>query len=332
MENRLCMFLLFSTMAATLSMHCDARKSMEHIKDPKHQRNSIIKHTKNLELMSKLMSLVIEQPTDTSNTQPYGVSSPFSLPPFDSLPPENSHPYCVNPPNTPEPPIGTSPSPPSPFYNFPPLGPPPNPPGIVPNPPIIFPGPPGIVPNPPSNFPGPPGIVPNPPSIFPSPPQAIPTPTGYIPSPSGPVLSPPYYELSPPTVVVSPPYNVPSPFGFNPSPPEFLPPIVYPPPTVLPPPNRAPTTALWCVAKPSVPGPIMQEAMNYACASGADCDSIQPSGPCFQPDTIFAHASYAFNSYWQKTKIAGGTCEFGGTAMLVTVDPSYDGCHFEYQY
>ncbi|MBA0828326.1 hypothetical protein Goarm_013009, partial [Gossypium armourianum] len=177
-------------------------------------------------------------------------------------------------------------------------------------------------PNPPIIFSGPPGIVPNPPSIFPSPPQAIPTPTGYIPSPSGPVLSPPYYELSPPTVVVSPPYNVPSPFGFNPSPPEFLPPIVYPPPTVLPPPNRAPTTALWCVAKPSVPGPIMQEAMNYACASGADCDSIQPSGPCFQPDTIFAHASYAFNSYWQKTKIAGGTCEFGGTAMLVTVDPS----------
>ncbi|XWS13450.1 hypothetical protein CRYUN_Cryun36dG0038200 [Craigia yunnanensis] len=326
MENRICMFLLYSTMAATLFIHCDARKSMGLVKDPEHARSSVIKHTKKLQLMSKLMSLVIEQPTDTSNTQPYGVSSPFSLLPFDSLPPVNSPPYCVYPPNTPETPvtviptpIGTTPSLPSPFYNFPPVlpsqSPPPNSGGTVPNPP---------------EFPNSPEIVPSPPSIFPGPPQAIPTPTIYIPSPSGPILSPPFYEPSPPAIVVSPPFYVPSPFGFNPSPPVFLPPIVYPPPTVPPPPHVAPSMALWCVAKPSVPDPIIQEAMNYACGSGADCDSIQPSGSCFQPDTLFAHASYAFNSYWQRTKVAGGTCEFGGTAILVTVDPSYDGCHFEY--
>jgi hypothetical protein len=62
--------------------------------------------------------------------------------------------------------------------------------------------------------------------------------------------------------------------------------------------------------------------MDYACGSGADCKSIQPNGSCFQPNTLLAHASYAFNSYWQNTKIGGGTCDFGGTAMLVTVDPS----------
>jgi hypothetical protein len=71
-----------------------------------------------------------------------------------------------------------------------------------------------------------------------------------------------------------------------------------------------------------VPDPIIQEAMNYACGSGADCDSIQPSGSCFEPNTLFAHASYAFNSYWQRTRVAGGSCSFGGTAILVTVDPS----------
>ena len=87
-------------------------------------------------------------------------------------------------------------------------------------------------------------------------------------------------------------------------------------------PNVGPSVGLWCVAKPSVPDSIMQEAMNYACWSGADCSSIQPNGPCFKPNTLFAHASYAFNSYWQRTKVVGGTCEFGGTAMLVTVDPS----------
>ncbi|KAL6198797.1 hypothetical protein ACLB2K_028586 [Fragaria x ananassa] len=70
--------------------------------------------------------------------------------------------------------------------------------------------------------------------------------------------------------------------------------------------------------------------MNYACGSGADCDAIQPNGSCFQPDSLFAHASFAFNSYWQRTKVAGGTCDFGGTAILVTVDPSYDGCRFDY--
>ena len=278
--------------------------------------------------MSKLMSLVIEQPTYTSNTQPYGVSSPFSFPTFDSLPPVNSPPYCVNPPNTPgapatiiPTPIGTTPSPPSPFYNFPPVLPCQNPPpssgGTVPSPPNFQ-----VTPNPPE-------INPSPASIFPGPPQGIPAPTIYIPSPSGSMLSPPYYEPSPPAIVLSPPFYVPSPFGFNKSPPVFLPPIVYPPPTVPPPPNVEPSTALWCVAKPSVPDPIIQEAMNYACGSGADCDSIQPSGSCFLPDTLFAHASYAFNSYWQRTKAAGDTCEFGGAAILVIIDPSeFSNCKF----
>jgi DNA-directed RNA polymerase II subunit RPB1 len=37
---------------------------------------------------------------------------------------------------------------------------------------------------------------------------------------------------------------------------------------------------------------------------------------------MLAHASYAFNSYWQRTKANGATCDFGGTAMLITKDPS----------
>jgi hypothetical protein len=35
-----------------------------------------------------------------------------------------------------------------------------------------------------------------------------------------------------------------------------------------------------------------------------------------------AHASFAFNSYWQRAKAAGGTCDFAGSAMLITRDPS----------
>ncbi|CAA6667406.1 unnamed protein product [Spirodela intermedia] len=57
----------------------------------------------------------------------------------------------------------------------------------------------------------------------------------------------------------------------------------------------------------------LQEAMDYACGEGgADCEEIKPHGSCFYPDHIIAHASFAFNSYWQKSKKTGGSCDFQG--------------------
>ncbi|XP_010484493.1 PREDICTED: glucan endo-1,3-beta-glucosidase 12-like [Camelina sativa] len=86
---------------------------------------------------------------------------------------------------------------------------------------------------------------------------------------------------------------------------------------------------LWCVAKPSVAAETLQQSLDFACGQGgANCDEIKPHGICYYPDTVMAHASYAFNSYWQKTKRNGGTCSFGGTAMLITTDPSYQHCRF----
>ncbi|KAL8166863.1 hypothetical protein V2J09_008362 [Rumex salicifolius] len=151
-------------------------------------------------------------------------------------------------------------------------------------------------------------------------------PTGPIANPGPPVfgLSPPFFEQSPPGPSI---YNPAPPAIFVPSPVIFQPPVIYPPP-IGPPPRTI--MALWCVVKPSVPDPIIQEAMNYACGMGADCGPLQPNGLCFEPNTLIAHASFAFNSYWQRTKVAGGTCSFGGTAILVTMDPSHSGCHFDY--
>ncbi|XP_058218667.1 leucine-rich repeat extensin-like protein 5 [Rhododendron vialii] len=342
--------------AALSFSHCDARRSMHLERDDyRHPRSgSIIRRAKRIQV-SKRFDIDSAQ-LDDSNTEPnYGVSSPFSLPPYESLAPmplpENAPPYCTYPPFTSQPPPSTTipfppptggsgggggsytPSlpPPSSFSTptLPFLTPPPSPEGSgggVSSPPQSIPSP----------IPNPPQIVPSPPtSVVPSPPpgSVVSGPPTFVPSPTQPVFSPPYYfEPSPPsTVVPNPPFSVPSgPSIFVPSPPVFQPPVVYPPPAVPPPPRTTPFSALWCVSKPTVPDPIIQEAMNYACASGGDCDSIQPNGSCFQPNTLLAHASYAFNSYWQRTKVAGGTCEFGGTAMLVTVDPSYDGCHFVY--
>ncbi|XP_058071315.1 extensin [Magnolia sinica] len=306
----------------------DARSS-RHFKafqlhqSPTHQRTSTIKISKNLK---PLKHFIINPNLLAESIDPNSLAeSPNSFPPFDetmgplsptSLP-LDAPPYCVYPPFTPLTPPTTVPSP---VINPTPLLPPS--PTTPTNP---FESPPPIVnPSPPSYPPGPPGYYPSPPEYGPNPPTYVPNPPEYVPSP------PTIYVPNPPGFVPGPPEFGPSPPEFVPTPPTFLPPIVFPPPFVPPPPPHTGTggLTLWCVAKPSVPEPIMQEAMNYACGSGADCASILPNGPCYEPDTLYAHASYAFNSYWQRTKAGGGTCDFGGTAILVTKDPSFDGCHF----
>ena len=79
----------------------------------------------------------------------------------------------------------------------------------------------------------------------------------------------------------------------------------------------------WCVAKPTAPSELLQDAMDYACGEGgADCEEIKPQGSCFYPNNIISHASFAFNSYWQRSKSSGGSCDFNGIAALIGSDPS----------
>ncbi|PUZ59598.1 hypothetical protein GQ55_4G055100 [Panicum hallii var. hallii] len=156
----------------------------------------------------------------------------------------------------------------------------------------------------------------------PLPPMA--SPLGAPPPADSPSIAP---GISPPGA--SPPAGSP--------PPTFMPPSSSPPPPAFMPPVAFPTTppgqarpGLWCVANPKAASAVVQTAMDYACGSGADCGMAAPGGPCYLPATLVTHASYAFNSYWQRTKAAGGTCDFAGAAMLVTRDPSYDGCRYVY--
>lgn len=120
-----------------------------------------------------------------------------------------------------------------------------------------------------------------------------------------------------------PPLSLPAPM-FNPATPPYgphLPPCK--PSGEVSAPVAAAHGGLWCVAKPNVPPETLKEALDYACGEGgADCDAIKPRGSCYFPNTIVAHASYAFNSYWQRSKKVGGTCGFEGTAMLINSDPS----------
>ncbi|XP_039060756.1 PLASMODESMATA CALLOSE-BINDING PROTEIN 1-like [Hibiscus syriacus] len=84
----------------------------------------------------------------------------------------------------------------------------------------------------------------------------------------------------------------------------------------------------WCVARSDASYQALQTALDYACGSGADCGPIQSDGLCFLPNTIQAHASYAFSSYYQRRAMAPGSCDFSGTGTVAKTDPSYGSCMY----
>ncbi|CAO2822481.1 unnamed protein product [Amaranthus hypochondriacus] len=84
--------------------------------------------------------------------------------------------------------------------------------------------------------------------------------------------------------------------------------------------------AAWCVARSGATDDVLQSALDYACVAGADCGPIQQSGLCFLPNTLQAHASYAFNSFYQRNHMAATSCSFSGAATLAQTDPSYGSC------
>jgi hypothetical protein len=80
----------------------------------------------------------------------------------------------------------------------------------------------------------------------------------------------------------------------------------------------------WCIASSKATQMDLQNAINWACGTSGnvDCTPIQPSQPCFQPDNLVSHASYAFNSYYQQNGASAVACSFGGTGVIVDKDPS----------
>lgn len=86
-------------------------------------------------------------------------------------------------------------------------------------------------------------------------------------------------------------------------------------------------SGMWCVSSAGADPTTMENALNFACGVNADfCAAIQSGQSCYLPDTVASHASWAFNQYWHQYKGAGGSCSFGGAAVLTSTDPSKPDC------
>ncbi|KAK8958307.1 Glucan endo-1,3-beta-glucosidase 13 [Platanthera guangdongensis] len=86
--------------------------------------------------------------------------------------------------------------------------------------------------------------------------------------------------------------------------------------------NITTSNGTWCVASSSASEQVLKNALDWACGPGnVDCSAIQPSQPCFQPDSLPSHASYAFNSYYQQNGANDVSCSFGGAGIKTTKDP-----------
>lgn len=79
----------------------------------------------------------------------------------------------------------------------------------------------------------------------------------------------------------------------------------------------------WCVVAKGANKTAVAAALSYACSQGnRTCDPIRPGKPCFEPNLVVGHASYAFSSYWAQFRHVGGTCYFDGLATQIAKDPS----------
>ncbi|KAD5317895.1 hypothetical protein E3N88_17841 [Mikania micrantha] len=118
--------------------------------------------------------------------------------------------------------------------------------------------------------------------------------------------------------------------GLNPSTNPVNPPAPVTNPITTPSTNPPATTdghgPSWCIAKNGASQAALQSALDYACGiGGADCATIQQGSSCYEPVTLQNHASYAFNSYYQRNP-APTSCDFEGVAAVTTTNPSTGSC------
>ncbi|RDX58025.1 Glucan endo-1,3-beta-D-glucosidase, partial [Mucuna pruriens] len=82
----------------------------------------------------------------------------------------------------------------------------------------------------------------------------------------------------------------------------------------------------WCIAKPSASDDALNNNIEYACKVLGDCKMIQPGGSCYDPNSLFSHASVVMNQYYALNGRNTWNCYFAGSALFVAINPSYGSC------
>ncbi|XP_062183413.1 glucan endo-1,3-beta-glucosidase-like [Phragmites australis] len=83
----------------------------------------------------------------------------------------------------------------------------------------------------------------------------------------------------------------------------------------------------WCVVKAGANATDLQNNINYACGY-IDCKPIQSGGACFDPNNVQSHASYVMNAYYQAKGRHDYDCDFKGTGVVTSNNPSYGSCKY----
>lgn len=83
------------------------------------------------------------------------------------------------------------------------------------------------------------------------------------------------------------------------------------------------TNQTYCVVRDTADLKMVQAALDWACGPGkVDCSLLSQGKPCYEPNTVAAHATYAFDTYYHQMAFAEGSCDFNGVAAVTTTDPS----------
>ncbi|KAI3883506.1 hypothetical protein MKX03_010519 [Papaver bracteatum] len=86
----------------------------------------------------------------------------------------------------------------------------------------------------------------------------------------------------------------------------------------------------YCVARDGADQRMLQAALDWTCSQGKiDCSSMFQGQPCYEPNTVAAHASVAFNMYCYLNGMSPENCNFKGVASITTTDPSHDTCFMD---
>ncbi|KAL5577179.1 hypothetical protein UlMin_018878, partial [Ulmus minor] len=81
----------------------------------------------------------------------------------------------------------------------------------------------------------------------------------------------------------------------------------------------------WCVAKPSSSISSLTDNIEYSCSyymDNEDCNEIKEGNPCFNPNSILHHASFAMNAYYQKQGRHYWNCDFKNSGLITITNPS----------